>query len=119
MLGPVPAGERKIVYVKGGSVEGDRVRGRILPGGGDWALTRRDGVLLLDVRLTLQTFDDALIYCTYTGMRHGMDTPQPYFRIQPSFETSDERYRWLTRLIAVGIGERLALGPRYEIYEIL
>jgi len=119
MLGHTPAGERKIVYVAGGSVAGDRVQGRVLPGGGDWALTRPDGVLLLDVRLTLQTFDGALIYCAYSGMRRPGAASQPYFRIQPSFETADERYRWLTRILCVGIGERLPAGPSYEIFEIL
>ncbi|MEU4343421.1 DUF3237 family protein [Nocardia sp. NPDC023852] len=33
----------------------------MLAGGGDWALLRPDGTLILDVRLTLRTHDDALV----------------------------------------------------------
>jgi hypothetical protein len=131
-LGDTPAGNRKIVNVRGGVVEGERFSGEILPGGGDWALTRADGVLLLDVRLTIRTSDGALIFCRYDGMRHGppdvmarlaagdrVDPASIYFRIQPRFETADPRYAWLNRLLAVGVGERLADGPRYHIHEIL
>jgi hypothetical protein len=131
-LGPTPAGNRKIVTVEGGSFAGPRINGKILPGGGDWALTRQDGVLLLDVRLTIETEDKALIYCTYSGQRHGppetmarlargehVDPGEMYFRIAPKFETSAAKYQWLNRLLAVGIGERLAEGPRYHIHELL
>lgn len=131
-LGDTPAGNRKIVNSLGGSVEGERVRGRVLPGGGDWALTRSDGVLLLDVRLTIETEDGALVFCRYEGVRHGpadvmarlaagtaVDPREMYFRIQPRFETSDSRYSWLNRILSVGVGERLPAGPRYHIHEIL
>lgn len=132
LLGMTPNGERKIVNVLGGSIEGERLSGRILPGGGDWALTRSDGVLLLDVRLTLETHDKALIFCRYEGMRHGsaevladlaagkhVDPILMYFRIQPRFETSDPRYDFLNRMLTIGIGERLSKGPRYHIHEVL
>ncbi len=131
-LGQTPQGDRKIVPVLGGSVSGERVCGTVLPGGGDWALTRADGVLLLDVRLSIRTDDGALIHMTYDGMRHGPDAvmarlaagqqvspEEMYFRIAPRFETSALAYAWLNRLLAVGIGERLADGPRYHIHEIL
>lgn len=131
-LGQTPLGDRKIVPVLGGTVLGERISGSVLPGGGDWALTRPDGILLLDVRLTIQTDDDALIHMTYDGMRHGPpevmarlaagETVPPdamYFRIAPRFETSAQRYGWMNAILAVGIGERLPEGPRYHIHEIL
>ena len=37
-LGATPFGERRIVYLTGGKFTGDRLKGRILPGGGDWLL---------------------------------------------------------------------------------
>jgi hypothetical protein len=132
VLGATPEGERKIVMVRGGSVTGERVRGEILPGGGDWARTRPDGVLELDVRLTLRTDDGALVFVRYGGLRHGapedlaalargeaVDPARLYFRILPRFETGDARYLWLNRLLAVGIGERLPAGPRYHVFELL
>lgn len=127
-----PVGGRKIVLVQGGTLVGPRIRAEILPGGGDWALTRADGVLLLDVRLTLRTDDGAAIFMTYTGRRHAppevkarlargeaVDPADMYFRIAPTFETGDSRYAWMNPILAVGVGERLKAGPRYHIHEIL
>jgi len=132
LLGTTPEGERKIVPVIGGTLKGPRIDARLLPFGGDWALTRADGVLTLDVRLTAQTGDGALIHVTYTGQRHGppavmarlargeaVDPQEMYFRIAPCFETAAPAYLWLNRLLAVGIGERLPQGPRYHIHQVL
>ena len=73
MVAQTPLGERKIVTVAGGTFEGTRLQGTILPGGADWALIRNDGSLQLDVRLTLQTNDGAAIFMTYRGIRHGSE----------------------------------------------
>ena len=132
MLGKTPAGNRKIAPVLGGTFIGPDISGKILPFGGDWALTRADGVLTLNVRLTIETDDGALVHCSYSGMRHGppevigrlargeaVDPAEMYFRIAPKFETAAPRYDWLNRILAIGTGERLANGPRYSIYQVL
>lgn len=130
-LGATPAGERKVVPVLGGRIEGERLSGRILPGGSDWALTNAAGILELDVRLVIETHDGALINCQYRGVRHApatvmtrlaageaVDHRDMYFRIAPRFDTADPRYEWINHILAVGIGERLQAGPRYHIHEI-
>lgn len=131
--GPTPLGVRKAVPVRGGTFEGERLRGTIAPlGGHDWALIRADGSLVLDVRLTLITDDDAVILMSYRGIRTGppevlarlaggerVDPSEYYFRIVPSFETGDERYAWLNSIVAVGTGDRVPEGPVYTIYEVL
>src|SRR2546426_5903379 len=70
-LGAVPHGTRVIVPIASGTFEGPRLRGRVLPGGGDWTLLRSDAVLELDLRITLETDDGALISMTSFGLRHG------------------------------------------------
>jgi hypothetical protein len=35
------------------------------------------------------------------------------------FETGATEYHWINRIVAVGIGERLADGPLYNVFEIL
>jgi hypothetical protein len=132
-LGVTPAGGRRIAPVSGGSFEGPRLRGKILPhAGGDWVLTRADGSLQLDVRLTLETDDRALIYMSYRGVRHAapeieqrlargeqVDPASYYFRTAPFFESGATKYAWLNNIVAVGVGERLPNGVRYEVFEIL
>jgi hypothetical protein len=131
-LGAVPHGTRIVVPVTGGRFDGERLRGDVLPGGGDWLLVRSDGVLELDLRITLQTEDRALIYMTFQGLRHGrpdliaalgrgevVDPASYYFRTLPRFETSAEAYAFLNRVITVGVGETRPDGAVHEIYEIL
>ena len=131
-LGAVPHGIRSIVPVTGGDFEGPRLRGKVLPGGGDWLLLRSDGALELDLRITLETDDQALIYMTFQGLRHGpadaiaalgrgevVDPASYYFRTLPRFETSTETYAFLNQVIAIASGDRRPTGPIYTIDEIL
>jgi hypothetical protein len=131
-LGAVPHGARVIAPITGGTFEGPRLRGNVLPGGRDWTLLRPDGVLELDLRITLETDDGALIYMTSFGLRHGpaealaalargesVDPSSYYFRTAPRFETSAPRYAFLNQLIAISSGDRRANGPIYTIEEVL
>jgi hypothetical protein len=131
-IGAGPQGERRIAEVTGGTFQGPRLNGRILPGGADWILVRSDGVTQLDVRVTLETNDGALIYLSYRGLRHGPpevmeklargETVSPsdyYFRTTPVFETGAPAYLWLNKIIAVGTGDRRPTGPVYTIYEVV
>ena len=81
MIGEIPEGIRAIFYVTKGEVTGPKLRGRILPGGGDWLTVRTDGVGILDVRGTLESDDGALIYMAYTGVGDlGEDGYQKFLR---------------------------------------
>ena len=131
-LGAVPHGTRVIAAITGGTYEGPRLRGRVLPGGVDWTLLRSDGVLELDLRITLETDDGALISMTSFGLRHGppevlaalargesVDPSKYYFRTAPRFETSAPQHAFLNRLIAIASGDRRPSGPIYTIEEVL
>jgi hypothetical protein len=49
-----------------------------------------------------------------------VDPTEYYFRVAPVFETGAERYAWLNKILAVGVGERLPPNiARYSIFEIL
>jgi Protein of unknown function (DUF3237) len=132
-LGATPLGSRRIVPVSGGSFEGARLRGVVLPhAGSDWLLQRADGSFQQDVRVTLQTDDEALIGMSYRGVRHAspevsarlargerVDPGEYYLRTAPFFETSAPRYAWLNDIVAIGIGERKPDGVVYQVFEVL
>jgi hypothetical protein len=132
-IGGVPHGTRRTAPLGGGTFEGPRLRGTILPGGStDWQLLRSDGVLEMDLRVTLLTEDGALISMSSFGLRHGppdviaaigrgetVDPSTYYFRTMPRFETAHPAYLFLNRLIAVAIGDRRPEGPIYTIHEVL
>jgi uncharacterized protein DUF3237 len=131
-IGAVPHGTRTIVPVIGGDFDGPRLRGSIVPGGGDWLLLRADGVLELDLRITLETDDHALIDMRFLGVRHGppeviaalgrgevIDPASYYFRTLPRFETAAEKYSFLNRIVTVGVGEARPDGAIHRIDEVL
>jgi hypothetical protein len=132
LVGETPSGERRVIAVPGGEFEGERLSGKVLGGGADWQGVRSDGATTLDVRIVLETTDGALITMRYRGLRHGppeviariangetVDPSTYYFRITPVFETASDRYDWINRILAVGIGTRRADGPIYSIFELL
>ena len=118
-VGAGPRGARVTFPVTGGSFEGDRLRGKVLAGGDDWTVQRADGVIELDLRVSLETDDGALIHMTFEGIRDDAALPSPYFRTLPRFETAAPAYAFLNRLLAVGRGEIRADGPVHVIEEIL
>ncbi len=131
-VGAVPRGTRVTAPIGSGHFEGPKLRGNVLPGGSDWTLLRADGVLELDLRLTLETDDGALVDLTSFGLRHGpqeaiaalnrgenVDPSTYYFRTTPRFETSHPKYSFLNRHLAVSTGDRRREGPIYTVYEIL
>ena len=133
LVGAVPHGyTRRVMTVSGGHFEGERLRGRVLPGGADVVLERPDGGLHLDVRLVLETHNGELIYMTYNGRRNG-PTPEimrkivnreqlprgaDYFRVLVQFETAAPALLWLNDRVAIGTGTREPNGPLYDIWEV-
>jgi hypothetical protein len=118
-IGPGPRGLRLTFPITGGLFEGERLRGKVVPGGGDWVVQRPDGVLELDLRITLETDDGALIHMTFDGIRDDAAPGAAYFRTLPRFETANAKYSFLNRLLAVGRGEIGPDGPVHVIEEIL
>ncbi|MBN1255601.1 MAG: DUF3237 domain-containing protein [Deltaproteobacteria bacterium] len=130
-VGQGPYGERRIINITGGVFDGPRLSGRVLPGGADWQIIRRDGIAELEARYTLETNDGALIYIYNRGVRHGpkeviervaagekVDPREYYFRTTPFFETGSPEYTWLNGIVAVAVGERRASEVLITTYEV-
>ena len=130
-LGDTPLGRRRIIGITGGRFSGERLSGRVLPGGADWQVIRSDGVADLDARYTLETSDGALIYVRNRGVRHGPpdvltrltngENVEPslyYMRTTPLFETGDARYAWLNRIVCVATGARRAAAVELDVFEV-
>ncbi len=125
LLDTLPAqdlGARRIVPVTGGTFEGPKLKGTALSGGGDWIIRRPDGTNELNVRATLKTDDDQLIYVSYRGIIYtppGGNAAARYWRTTPVFETAAAKYEWLTRAIFVGVGMTVPGKAAYRVFTIL
>lgn len=97
--------------------EGERLSGSMKgAAAADWLRLSPDGVGTLDVRLTIETDDGALVFVEYAG-RLNLPTMTAY--AAPLFHTADERYLWLNSVQAVAKGTFPELGTLvYEIFEI-
>ena len=131
-LGDTPYGERRIIDIHGGTVEGPKLKGKVLPGGADWQIVRSDGVVHLTARYTIETDTGGLILVNSEGYRHGppevmerlardetVDPSLYYFRAFMRFETADPASAWLNRILALGRGARANRAVRIEVLEVL
>ena len=130
-FGPGPLGVRLYAEVIGGVVEGKRLNGRVLTGGGDWLLMGQDGWGQVDVRVQFLTDDGVAIYSHYTGLLEftpkaaealgrgeGTDFADQYFRTTPRFECGDPRYAWLNQNLFVAEGRFIPGGVAYDVYRV-
>lgn len=117
---------------KGGRIGGPRLHGNFLPGSVDWVLLGTDGISRLNIRGTIRTDDDALIYFEARGiaklpgdsrkrLANGERLPfeDTYLRTTPKLETSDERYSWLNDLVLLGYNELSPGHIDFRIYRVL
>lgn len=132
LFGRTPYGERRVIHILGGEVEGDRLRGRILPGGADWQIIRGDGAADIRARYTIEAENGAYILVNSEGLRHGppeviaqltrgepVDPALYYFRTVMRFETADPAHDWLNRILALARGAREPNAVRLDVHEVL
>jgi len=126
-------GTRMNSIVRTGHFEGDRLRGEVLPGGGDWMLLGDDRVGQMDVRATLRTDDDELIHMAASGVAaipeeaskriaagERVAVDEMYTRSVIRFETGAERYAWLNSLVTVAFNELVGIERMdYFAYRVL
>ena len=137
MVGPGPFGVRVFIEVSDGVLEsnGDAtdlrsITGKVLSGGGDWALLGADGWCRLDVRTLFETSDGATIYAQFPGIIEFTDAVQralalgeatdfadQYFRVTPRLETGDANYSWVNQSVLVGEGRFIdGFGLHYRMF---
>jgi hypothetical protein len=118
--------------IGGDEVQGERIRGRVLTGGGDWIALGADGFGRIDVRAQIETHDGAFVYVQYHGLLEfneklagalqsgsGTDYGDQYFRTAPRLETGDERYAWVNTTLFLAEGRAVpGNGVEYQVYRV-
>ena len=137
VIGPIPAGIRRIIPVGAGTFsgpgfQGEGIAGKIIPGGADWQILRTDSVDELHARYTLETDRGELIYVMVQGIRSGpedviqrirsgqvVDPAQYYFRGTATLETSSPDLGWMTRSVFIISGERYPAEVVIRFWRVL
>lgn len=125
IIGETPEGHRINLFVQSGYVVGPRINATIRPEGGDWMYIRSDGVGMVDIRITHETTDGALIYeraggiCDfgadgYAKIVGGQLSGTYPFYATPTFVTAHAHWKWLNRCQGFGIGHVVMEDLRVE-----
>jgi muconolactone delta-isomerase len=129
-LGDTKHGRRRIVPLTGDVFTGPEMSGTLVPGASaDWQTVLPDGTALGDIRYTLRTNDDDLLYVQSRGIRHGsadvlarlgrgedVDPSEYTFRTSTQIETAAPALDWLNKGIFIGVAGRRPGGVIYETY---
>ena len=123
-VGVGPYGHRQYYEMTRGSVDGHRVKGKLLGSGSDWMLVGGDGFIRMDVRVQIETDDGAIICAHYFGPAEAnqklsqalaASTPTEFsdqsIRSHWLLETGDARYAWVNQAVFVGEGRLRPAGP--------
>lgn len=130
--GEIDGLRRRIIPVLGGTVEGPRLRGRVLPGGADWQTIRPEGTAEIYARYTLEAEDGTLIGVENPGLRRGpteviqrlaagerVEPSAYYFRTTPRFMVRSGPHRWLAESVFVCQGVRWPDSVEIRFHEVL
>ena len=131
-VGETQWGRRRVIPIAGGRFVGPLVTADVLPGGADWQVVHEGGWASIHARYTLRTDDGVLIVVESRGTRDGppdvlarlgrgelVNPAEYYFRTALSFETeAASPYSWLTRIVGLASGIRLASTVVYDAYVV-
>ncbi len=132
-LGKTKYGIRRIINITGGTVEGPKIKGKVLRGGADWQTVREDGTADLVAKYSLKTDDGVIILVENTGIRtapkevlarlaKGEDVPpsEYYMRTSAKMEVkAGSKYDWLNKAVIISIGMRKANSVIIHFYRVL
>ncbi|NWG74091.1 MAG: DUF3237 domain-containing protein [Rubrivivax sp.] len=130
-LGLGPCGERRVVPLGGGTVEGPELEGTIVEGGADWQIARSDGALDIAAHYAIRTADGALVEVRSNGLRHGppevmarlaageaVAPGEYFFRTVMRFTTGHPAWLHLNKVIAIAVGRREARRVILDVYRL-
>lgn len=130
-LGEAPCGERRYVPLGGGTVEGPELNGTLVPGGVDWQVQRKDGVLEIAAHYVLRLADGSLVEVQSNGLRHGpaevmarlargeaVASHEYFFRTLVRFTTGTPAWAHLNKVMAIAVGQREARRVVLDLYRL-
>jgi len=130
-MGAGRAGNRRIIPIIGGTVDGPKIKGKILNLGADWQTIFGSGLAELDTRYAIETDDGATIEIINYGLRHGpkevmqavangedVSADSYYMRTHARLESGDPRYDWVNKILFLGVGARNKQSVQMRLYAI-
>lgn len=118
-MGQADGGRKRFIAITGGKVDGPKLTGEVLNGGGDWQVIEVGGLARVEAHYFLKASDGTVIEVTNPGVRVAspevterlakgevVDPSEYYFRTTPSFKVTAGPHDWLRRAVFVARGIR-------------
>ncbi len=122
-LGESKRGGRNIIPITGGTFQGPKIKGEVLPGGADWQNVRPDGDVELYARYLLKTDDGHIIQVINQALIHNSPDNSkngPYIKSVIDLEAPvNSPYSYLNHAIFLGTLTIPQLKPGEESYVII
>jgi hypothetical protein len=115
IVGQSPLGERRIVPIAGGVFAGPRIKGKVLPGGADRQLVRKDGAHMLNALYELQADDGAVITVNNRVLIDKRPDGAPYAFSNIDITAPEGPHDWLNHLVFVGTLHSMSPQPKVLI----
>jgi hypothetical protein len=130
-VGDTAGGMRVNFIVREGTVTGDGLHGKVLAGSADSLIVRRDGMGVVRIRAAFAMDDGGVLDVESGGyvdfgpdgyrraLAHNLPDQSPLV-ISPLISTRHPKYRWLSRVQCVGVGQtHLDAGQAaYHVYAV-
>lgn len=119
-VGQTAHGERVVIPINGGTFEGPRMKGTVLPGGADYQLVDRGrGRTELEAIYSIKTDDGVNIHIRNCGLLLQNESGF-YFRTAPKFEApQDSPYDWLNNAIFICVPEAKPEYISLKVWKVL
>ena len=131
-IGATAQGMRRVAPIRGGTVSGPGISGRVLDAGADFQRYPSADLALLEANYVLELEDGHRILVENRAVRvadpedlakmmngQQVDPSRVYFRCVPELSADDSGpYAWMNRTLFVGTGERRPEGVRIDVFRV-
>lgn len=131
-IGHAQHGQRRVIPIMGGTVEGHGWSGKVLSGGADYQLILTPRMANLDAHYVLELDSGERIYVHNRAIRvaepeitarlikgEPVDPSEIYFRCNPTFETDSPSLKWICERMFIGTGIRRPDLVEMHFFEVL
>jgi hypothetical protein len=122
-VGDTTRGQVRAIPITGGEVEGENIRGRVVPGGADWQRSRADGITEIEATYAIELDDMTLVKVINRGIIDGKSPPENrYFRTAIRFEAPKGPHQWLNEAIFLckaGLHATRANTVQVEVFKLV
>lgn len=131
-IGTTAQGIRRVAPIRGGTVTGPGLSGKVLDAGADFQRYPAHDLAFLEANYVLELDDGQRILVENRAMRTAdpadlermmagetVDPSRVYFRCVPGLSADDSGpHAWMNRTLFLGVGERLATGVRIDVFRV-